>query len=148
MLVSPDGALNLIPMNALMDEGNRYLVERFAFTYLTSGRDLLRLQVGFQSKQGPVVFANPDFDAAGGAGRIDNRKADPNVSGRRSANLSDVAFRPLPGTEREAEALAKILPGAKVLTGAQASKPEMERVQGPIILHIATHGFFIANPEG
>ncbi|HEV8483750.1 MAG TPA: tetratricopeptide repeat protein, partial [Blastocatellia bacterium] len=42
LLVSPDGALNLIPFEAFVDEQNRYLVERYAFTYLTSGRDLLR----------------------------------------------------------------------------------------------------------
>ncbi|MGH9902303.1 MAG: tetratricopeptide repeat protein, partial [Pyrinomonadaceae bacterium] len=42
LLVSPDGELNLIPFEALVDERHRFLVERYAFTYLTSGRDLLR----------------------------------------------------------------------------------------------------------
>jgi len=41
VLISPDGALNLIPFAALVDEQNRYLVERYSFSYLTSGRDLL-----------------------------------------------------------------------------------------------------------
>jgi CHAT domain-containing protein len=42
ILVSPDGALDLIPFEALVDEQDRYLIERYSFTYLTSGRDLLR----------------------------------------------------------------------------------------------------------
>ncbi|HLL76511.1 MAG TPA: tetratricopeptide repeat protein, partial [Pyrinomonadaceae bacterium] len=43
LFLSPDGALNLIPFGALADEQDRYLVETYSITYLTSGRDLLRL---------------------------------------------------------------------------------------------------------
>jgi tetratricopeptide (TPR) repeat protein len=45
LLVSPDGELNLVPFAALVDEQGRYLIQRYSFTYLTSGRDLLRMQV-------------------------------------------------------------------------------------------------------
>jgi len=38
-------ALNLAPFDALVDENGQYLVNRFIITYVTSGRDLLRLQV-------------------------------------------------------------------------------------------------------
>ena len=61
LLISPDGELNLLPFQALVDEQNRYLIERYAFTYLTSGRDLLRLQVARESKSAPLVIANPAF---------------------------------------------------------------------------------------
>jgi len=44
VLLSPDSQLNLIPFAALVDENNRYLVENYSITYLSSGRDLLRLQ--------------------------------------------------------------------------------------------------------
>jgi CHAT domain-containing protein len=57
MFFSPDGALNLIPFSALVDEEQRYLVESYSITYLTSGRDLLRLQTHAQSRQGPVAIA-------------------------------------------------------------------------------------------
>jgi CHAT domain-containing protein len=43
IFLSPDGALNLIPFAALVDERGKYLVEDYTLTYLTSGRDLLRL---------------------------------------------------------------------------------------------------------
>lgn len=42
LLISPDGALNLIPFEALVDREGKYAIERYAITYLTSGRDLLR----------------------------------------------------------------------------------------------------------
>src|SRR6185312_10740670 len=44
VLLAPDGALNLIPFEALVDESGRYLIENYSFNYLTSGRDLLRFQ--------------------------------------------------------------------------------------------------------
>src|SRR5205807_152484 len=44
LLLSPDGPLNLAPLQALIDENGRYLVERYSISYLSSGRDLLRLQ--------------------------------------------------------------------------------------------------------
>src|SRR5262249_17772564 len=45
LLVSPDGDLNLVPFEAFLDEDGHYAVERFSISYLTSGRDLLRLEV-------------------------------------------------------------------------------------------------------
>src|SRR6185503_3304932 len=44
VFLSPDGTLNIVPFAALVDEDGRYLVESYAFTYLTSGRDLLWLR--------------------------------------------------------------------------------------------------------
>jgi CHAT domain-containing protein len=61
VLLSPDGVLHLVPFAALVDEQERYLAEQYRFIYLTTGRDLLRLQVKTQPAQGPVVIANPDF---------------------------------------------------------------------------------------
>ena len=61
LLISADGPLNLIPFAALVDEHNSYLVDRYTITYLTSGRDLLRLQVPRVSKSPAVVLADPAF---------------------------------------------------------------------------------------
>src|SRR5262249_51719677 len=38
LLIAPDGSLNLIPFAALVDQQNRYLIESYAISYLTSGR--------------------------------------------------------------------------------------------------------------
>lgn len=42
IFIAPDGDLNLVPFDALVDEYGNYLVERFYLHYLVSGRDLLR----------------------------------------------------------------------------------------------------------
>jgi CHAT domain-containing protein len=64
VFVSPDGLLHLVPFVALVDEQERYLVEQYRFIYLTTGRDLRRLQVKTPPTQGPLVLADPDFGPA------------------------------------------------------------------------------------
>ena len=65
IIISPDAQLNLIPFAALVDENNRYLIETYKITYLTTGRDLIRLQLEHSHKQAPVIVANPDYDKPG-----------------------------------------------------------------------------------
>jgi CHAT domain-containing protein len=149
LLVSPDGALNLVPFNALVDEQNRYLIESYSITYLTSGRDLLRMQVraeGGSNKSAPLVIANPSFDQPGdanGTGAATGSPAEGGTQGSRAFDLRQVTFKPLPGTASEAQALGNILPDAQVLTGTRATEEAIKLARAPSILHIATHGFFL-----
>src|SRR5262249_51557918 len=150
VLLSPDGSLNLIPFAALVDERSRYLVEQYLFIYLTSGRDLLRLQVRAPSKQGPIVVADPLFDQEGsviGSSQTDTQREKKADSNRRSSALSQIRFGSLPGTAAEAKALSALLPGVRVLTGAQATEAALKQANGPSILHVATHGFFLAGQK-
>ena len=141
LFLSPDGDLNLVPFGALVQENGRYLIENYSITYLTSGRDLLRLQVHASARTGPVIFANPLFNQESGGNQT--AAADSGSVGRGSADLRSVKFSPLPGTAAEAKALAGILSGAKVLSGEEATEAALKQVSGPGILHIATHGFFL-----
>jgi CHAT domain-containing protein len=149
LLVSPDGALNLVPMEALIDGQGRYLIERYAISYLSSGRDLLRMQVARQSKSGPLVVADPFFGEPG-LGRVataDRAQALSPGGKRRSIttgeDLSSVYFAPLGGTAQEAQAIKMSFPEATVLTARQATKAALKQADAPLILHIATHGFFL-----
>ena len=148
LLISPDGPLNLIPFAALVDEHSNYLVDRYTITYLTSGRDLLRLQVPRESQSAPVVLADPAFGepamvaAHVGAGRKDARNG--NGDGERvQVDYSQIFFGPLPGVSAEVRALKELLPQATFLTKEGATKAALRNVKGPSILHIATHGFFL-----
>lgn len=142
VLISPDGALNLIPFGALVNERGRYLVEDYTFDYLTSGRDLPRLEERAPSRQPPIIIANPLFDLAVTA-------ADPpapvarDIGERRSAELSQISWPQLAGTAGEAAGIKRFLPNALVLTEAQATEAAVKRVSGPLLLHVATHGFFL-----
>src|SRR5207248_1429374 len=148
LLVSPDGELNLIPFAALVDEQNHYLIERYSFTYLTSGRDLLRLQVRRESKGPPVVVADPAFGgpalvASSGRAGADNS----GVSARPRIDYAQVFFGTLPGAAEEVRALRGLLPQASFLTREQATKAALKKLSGPSILHVATHGFFLQDEQ-
>lgn len=148
LLISPDGELNLIPFGALVDEQGHYLIERYACTYLTSGRDLLRLQVARESRSQPLVIANPSFgehvtEQIASATRKTTVSGNKHQSLTNARNLSEVYFAPLSGTEQEAISIQKLFPEASLLTGAQATKSAVEQTVAPRILHIATHGFFL-----
>jgi len=128
LLISPDGALQLIPFDALVDERGRYAIERYAISYLTSGRDVLRLQARRASHGQPVVFADPAFGESG--------------------QVSPRYFSPLAVTAEEARAIKGLFPDAVVFTGARASKATLQHVEAPPILHIASHGFFLREDDG
>ncbi|MEC4852524.1 MAG: CHAT domain-containing tetratricopeptide repeat protein, partial [Jaaginema sp. PMC 1079.18] len=140
ILLSPDSQLNLIPFAALVDENNQYLVENYQITYLTTGRDLLRLENKQEPRQASVIVANPDYDEPG----VNNSEIAFNRgSNRRSNDLDSIRFGALPGTAREAEAIQPLLPNATVLTQLEATEQAIKQVEAPRILHIATHGFFL-----
>lgn len=153
LILSPDGELNLLSFESLLDEQGHYLVENYAISYVTTGRDLLRMQVERAGRSGPVVVANPYFGDPEEAqlpktapARLKQASA---VSLRRSITTgarNELYFAPLMGTALEAGELKSLFPEAKVLTGTHATKAELEQLQSPSILHIATHGFFLGNP--
>ena len=153
LLLSPDGELNLVPFEALMDEQGRYALERYSISYLTTGRDLLRMQVARESKSAPLLIADPLFGEPGGtqipeAGRARGKPAT-SITAQRSIttgeDLSTVYFAPLGGTAEEARTIKALFPDAQVLTGLQATKAALKRAEAPRVLHIATHGFFLLN---
>jgi CHAT domain-containing protein/Tfp pilus assembly protein PilF len=153
LFVSPDGQLNLIPFAALVDEQDRYLIQRYSFTYVTSGRDLLGMQVARESKSGPLVVANPTFGEPATlqniAASTNGKRAQRNTKRRSitsTRSLTDTYFAPLAATDNEARSIQMLFPDATVLTGASATETAVKQVAAPSILHLATHGFFLSEP--
>jgi CHAT domain-containing protein len=149
VLISPDGQLNLVPFEALLDDQGRYLVERFSITYLSTGRDLLRMQLPRPSQSAPVLVADPSFGEPALVATAAMPKTKPGSArtARRSVitgtDFSSLYFAPLEGTKAEARSIHALFPDAQVLTGEQASESALEQLNAPKILHIATHGFFL-----
>lgn len=137
-VLAPDGELALIPFGALVDDKDRYLIDTWSFSYVSSGRDLLR-PPGVAARSAPLVVANPAFSGAGAGPAGVASKA------TRSSQLSDAEFEPLPGTEAEGRAVASSLRGASFLSGEAATRAAIAQLKGPRVLHIATHGFFLGS---
>jgi CHAT domain-containing protein len=140
------------------------LGDAVALRLLTTGRDLLRLQQPAKAGAAPVLIANPDFNAAsrsatGGASASAAAASiaastaagagGPSVlrgGQQRSPGLRGLtAWQPLGGTEQEARQLAPLLGGGAVISGPAATAAVVLAQRAPQILHIATHGFFLAD---
>jgi CHAT domain-containing protein/tetratricopeptide (TPR) repeat protein len=147
LIVSPDGGLNLVPFEALVDDHGRYLIERYATSYVTSGRDLLRMGAPRGAAGKPVIVADPLFGEPSAAAHA-TRHAAPEVhrSVTIAPDMSTLYFAPLSGSALEGRAIKSLFPDATLLTGRRASKAAIEAVAAPSILHIASHGFFLADP--
>jgi CHAT domain-containing protein/Tfp pilus assembly protein PilF len=127
LLVAPDGKLNLVPFEALVDPHGRYALENYLVSYVTSGRDLLR-STPRSPRSSAVIIADPDY------GPLPKRRAP-----------GTLAIAQLPGTRAEAADLRRYFPAAP-LTGARATKFALATLKGPAMLHIATHGFVRPDP--
>jgi CHAT domain-containing protein/Tfp pilus assembly protein PilF len=139
LFVSVDGQLALVPFAALYD-GQRFLLDRFDITYLTSGKNLLRRPGDIPTSNSVVILADPDF---GSAGLTEVRGASFQRSMPRFCPASLTA---VPGARAEALAIQKLLPQARMLIGPDATKDSLLGLTSPGVLHIATHGFFDGEP--
>ena len=126
VILSPDGNLNLVPFEALIDAQGRYAMENWLVSYVGSGRDLLQMAARRAPRSPATIVAAPDYGPP----------RSPTCEGRDS-------FCPLAGAVAEAAELRAYLPGARMVTGKQATKSFLAATVGPAVLHIATHGFFM-----
>jgi CHAT domain-containing protein/tetratricopeptide (TPR) repeat protein len=118
VLLAPDGALSLVPFEALPGNAGTPLIEQREVSYLLSGRDLLRLDEPFSPAGQPCVVGGCDYGSEPDKG----------------------PFLPLPGSAIEAGGVARLL-GVEPITGRDASKSVVVDLRSPQILHLATHGF-------
>ena len=141
VLLAPDGALNLIPFESLVDENGHYLIKSYSFNYLTSGRDLLRLQVTGASETGASIVANPRFDLTrpvvncrtGQHGLDLMPGAHDTKVEYRGTDFTKLCYSSLAGTAQEATALVPLLRDAKMWTQQDATEAALKSLHRPRI---------------
>jgi CHAT domain-containing protein len=148
LIIAPDGALNLLPFEALRDNAGEYLLKSRVISYVPSGTilDVLRRASKKESAVSPFLgVGDVSYENQGGAGR---RIAAPEtIRGRvlrGVADFSGMRFQDLPQTREEIEEIGKIVgPDAVILLGNDATetafkKEPLDRFR---VLHLAVHGF-------
>lgn len=127
LYLSLDGAYHQLSINALKDASSVYLVDKYNIQFVGNSRDLIDVKKSEASPTKPstaFLIGNPLY---GKSGAIDQ----------------------LPGTETEVKNITKLLTTAKVkptaLYGVNATEAKVKSINSPSILHIATHGYFLAD---
>jgi CHAT domain-containing protein len=169
LIICPDGQLSRLPFEMLPVD-NKVLVEEKTISYVTSGREVVRLASSKSNVQRSksLVMGNPDFDLKsfpdGQAKRVPNSNGEARgesgttvahssekglaVTSSLSRDYRDMKFQPLREAEAEARSVAQLLGGDAVLRlGAEAREAELKSVQSPRVLDLVTHGFFLSDQE-
>jgi CHAT domain-containing protein len=135
LVIVPDDILGELPFQALMIDGNRFLIEDAAISYapsLTVLREMIRPRPKHEPAETSLTLlalGNPAM------GRESIERA--------TLALRDAKLMPLPEAEAEVKALG-LLYGARrsrIYTGAQAREDRFKAEAGRAsVLHFATHG--------
>ena len=120
-----------------------YFLDNYRISYLSTGRDVLRLTDGGPREcSEPLVLADPDFDLKGRKSRTTKKTPASTHSQLRELSSQTMHFGRLPGTHIEGQCISKML-RVKPLLAKQALESQIKSCHSPRILHLATHGFFL-----
>jgi CHAT domain-containing protein len=138
LVIAPDGELALLPFEALRLDDGKYLIERYAVRYVSTGRDLMPLPRPKARSATALVLADPAYDSVGEPKTL--------------AGEPGMRFASLPGFVREADTVARLLQGRpgwteRPLRRLQASEEALAAVKRPRLLYCITHGFFLHDLE-
>ncbi|WP_291726833.1 CHAT domain-containing tetratricopeptide repeat protein [Bernardetia sp.] len=124
IFVSLDGIYNQININTLRLDDGSYVIDHQNLVFLNNLKDLTKNKKTTIRNNQIVLVGFPNY---GNTGKI----------------------TPLPGTKEEIENIQKLLRGynqyPKVILGNAADEKTIKSIKSPRILHIATHGFFLAD---
>ena len=146
--LSLDGELNRVPFAAIPAPQipELPLAEAVQLRLITTGRELLRLQKLNANSTAALVMANPSYNLQTAVPSTESSLAVPAENQRRSAVIDSKQWQQLPATEQEGSQIASLL-SSPLLSGTKATTTALLQQQGPKVLHIATHGFFVADQE-
>jgi len=162
---SASGRLNQLNLGAIPIDAKNVLSDKYNLIQLSSTRQLIIPQQHDYTNRTAVLFGGIQYEMDSNAIKlaIANLKIDEAITSRGGLgfNLTDSTLRAgtwtyLPGTENEITALEKSLQSNSIKAETyrnydateEAFKQIGSRKSGsPRILHIATHGYFFADPD-
>lgn len=146
IIVVPDGPAALVPWGAMLDRHrSRRALESIDVVQSTSVRRFVasRRAATIVQPGRPLIVAGPDFGAEhtaahGFRGPLFDAVT---TTGSYRSWLADLPIPRLEHAADEARVVARAIPDAEVVTGADATVERVLAVSGPRVLHVATHGF-------
>ncbi len=146
--LSRDGVFNQLNLNTLKNPvTEKYLLDELELIYVTNTGDLLREDDAIIKKADAVLVGRPSYDFAVSHSSQQPKYGTRYVMTEELASFKDQEFADLPGTEEEINRIEKALVTSKISVvtykGETALEENVKAVNSPMILHLATHGFFV-----
>jgi CHAT domain-containing protein len=126
--ISLDGIYNQINLNTLQSSAGHYLLDKKSLVFVTNSKDVLKLKTAKASTlaNNATLIGFPDYGSAG-------------------------SIVKLPGTKVEITNIKTVLTAnkytVKTYMEKEATEEKVKSLKSPKILHIATHGFFLAESD-
>ncbi len=121
IFISLDGVYNQISMNTLKKPGADYLIKQYEFVLLGNPKDILHDNMQTNKTRNATLIGNPDF----GSDQIPG----------------------LPGTQSEVDSVQRVLKSSGYAVAEflakNATETNLKRSGKVLVLHIATHGYFL-----
>jgi len=156
----PDSVLHLLPFDAMIDEDGKYLLETKDLKILSSARDLVVASLTPNNGE-LMIVAGPDYDIEYLKDekktileRRRRRASRGIAAGLRlaSVGMRSLSFSRLRGAELEGKTIKTVSDRknkASVMHTLKRAEEQRlrELKKAPLMLHIATHGFFLSTDE-
>jgi CHAT domain-containing protein len=140
LYVSSDGVYHQLNLNTLLQPDAKYVIESHNIRLVSNTKDLVEYKKIDKGRvaNSAAFFGFPDYNA--------NIIAKNDI---KSDELKDYKLSELPGTKEEIGDISKVCATKNIIPksylGADASEEMIKKAaKNPAILHIATHGFFLA----
>jgi CHAT domain-containing protein len=138
--IAPDGLLTLAPFAALSGPPGHFLIERFAISYLSAGRDLAAPVTDVPPAGPPVIALSP-----GSQSRRPEFKV--RASAAQSNGFRAEGLERLDGARLEAQSLQALLPRSQLLAEGEATEQRVKQLHRSALLHIVGHGLVRGNED-
>ncbi len=125
--LSLDGAFHQLSINAIKDAGGKYILDKYSLQFVGNLKDVASVKRNESKSTKPksaFLVGNPFYG-------------------------TNELIPQLPGTESEVKYISSTLKSLNLsvtsLYGKEATETKIKAVKSPNILHIATHGYFLAD---
>ncbi len=125
--LSLDGAYHQLSINSIKDKSGKYILDKYSIQFVGNTKDIISVKKDEDKHEKPktaFLIGNPLY------------------------GTHDLIPQ-LPGTEKEVKNITATLKALKLTTttlyGKEATETKMKNIKSPDILHIATHGYFLAD---
>jgi CHAT domain-containing protein/tetratricopeptide (TPR) repeat protein len=151
LYLSADGVYNQMNLNVLQKpESGQYVLDEINLVFVTNTKDLL-LHKNLNVRSTARLYGHPSYSQrdkqkiiSPGDSSILNPPGNGNLF-----NVTQQKFVDLPGTEKEIENIARIFNSnnwkTDIFLNEAATEESLKSINSAGVLHIATHGFFLAD---